>query len=240
MTPIVDEGRSRGSDRRAGILVPPENPTVEPEMVALLGSRMPFHIARLPLTASGDLRERLDGYRAGLDQTLDRFGELALSEVFIACTGAFYTIGPVADEQLCLQLSERHGVSVQTATQVILGMLRGHGATRLLIVSPYPSWLTEAACAYWTAAGFDVIRRAEISGGRPIYSIGAEDVLASLDEVARTADDVDAILVSGTGVPTVAAIEALAPRVAPFILSSNLCGGRWLMGCERTELGGRP
>ena len=227
------------SPRRAGILVPPENPTVEPEMVQLIGSRVPVHTARLPLTVGADLRERLDGYRAGLEPTLDRFGDLSLSAILIACTGAFYGIGPDADERLCHRLSERQGIPVRSATRVILEALGGHDSRRLLIVSPYPSWLTQAAAAYWTAAGLEVVRTVEISEGRPIYSIGAEDVHVRLARVARAADDVDTILVSGTGVPTVAAIQTLAPQVAPIVLSSNLCGGLWLMGAERTEVGGR-
>jgi maleate isomerase len=224
--------------RRVGVLVPPENPTVEPEMARLLGAGTALHVARLPLTVGADLRGRLDGYRAGLGQTLDQFGELPLSAMLIACTGAFYTIGPDADGRLCDELSERRGIPVLTATRAILEWLRGRAVTRLGIVSPYPSWLTEAASAYWTAAGLDVVQAVEISDGRPIYRIGGEDVLAALAAMAREVDDLDAILVSGTGVPTVAAIEALASQVSPALLSSNLCGAAWLIESERIEVGG--
>jgi maleate isomerase len=215
--------------RRVGVIVPPENPTVEPELAGLIGSGTALHVARLPLTPGAGLRGRLEGYRAGLDRTLDQFGELRLSAMLIACTGAFYPLGPAEDERLCRQLSDRHGLPVQTATRAILEALQRLEARRIVIVSPYPSWLTEAARGYWTAAGLDVTRTVEFAGGRSIYSIGAGDVLAGLRDVVAAGDDVDAILVSGTGVPTVAAIQALAAPVAPALLSSNLCGGRWLM-----------
>lgn len=225
--------------RRVGVIVPPENPTVEPEMVSLLAEDTTLHVARLPLSVGADLRGRLEGYRAGLHQTLDQFGGLRLDAMLIACTGAFYTSGPDEDERLCRELSDDHGIPVRTATRAIMDVLRERDCPRVIIVSPYPSWLTEAAQAYWAAAGVEVTKTVEISDGRPIYSLGTDEVRVGLEAAARDPGDADAVLISGTGVPTVAAIRALQPAVAPTLLSSNLCGGWWLTARKQPAVGGR-
>lgn len=214
--------------RRVGVLVPPENPTVEPEMVTLLGPDTAMHVARLSLTRGADLHARLDGYRAGLAPTVQQFGELELAAIFVACTGSFYGIGPEADERLCAALSAEFGTPVRSATRVIADTLRARGCRRIFVVSPYPSWLTEAACSYWAGAGLEVTGIAQVANGRPIYSITASDMLTALEAAAETATAVDAILVTGTGVPTAAAIGALQPKARPILLSSNLCGAWWL------------
>jgi maleate isomerase len=54
---------SRG---RVGVMVPPANPTVEPEMARLLGSRADMHITRFPVRPGLTLAERLEAYNEAL------------------------------------------------------------------------------------------------------------------------------------------------------------------------------
>ena len=55
---------------RVGVLVPPANPTVEPEMHDLLSPRYVVHVARLPYLAGEGLADRLQAYREAAPDTL--------------------------------------------------------------------------------------------------------------------------------------------------------------------------
>ena len=63
-----------------------------------------------------------------------------------------------------------------------------------------------------------------IRGYPSIYAVRPEQVVSAAREIH--VDTVYAILVSGTGVPTLRALDALAAHPAP-VLSSNLCFGWW-------------
>jgi maleate isomerase len=116
------------------------------------------------------------------------------------------------------------GAPVETAAGAILRALEAMDARRIHIVSPYPDWLRDAGVAFWQAAGLEVVGTATVEIGRSdtrgIYELQSADaaaVLANFD-----AHGADAVLVSGTGMPS---LDLLRNRRScqPPMISSNLC-----------------
>src|SRR5262249_2075048 len=95
------------------------------------------------------------------------------------------------------------------------------------LVSPYPPSLTEKSKAYWAEQGFAIGGLVQI-GTRgdtfhPIYTITGAD--AEAGALALADKKLDAIVLLGTGMPTLAAI-ARRPRVGDaVVLSCMLCLG---------------
>jgi maleate isomerase len=90
-------------------------------------------------------------------------------------------------------------------------------------VSPYPEWLSEACVAFWLAQGKTVVDVRSPAGDRSdtrrIYDLGSAQALAEVNALAGTT--LDCIVITGTGMPSLAAIAKA--RMAVPVLSSNLC-----------------
>jgi maleate isomerase len=217
---------------RIGLIVPPANPAVEVEFAELLPEGAALHTARLPVLP-GDLAARLAGYRKAFDLSLDGFGDLAIDAYCLGVTGASYALGHEGDASLCAELGGRKGKPVATGSLAIAAALSTLGVRSIGLVSPYPAWLTEQAARYWRGAGIEVAWIESMGETFRAYEIETAEVEAVLSRVR--AHRCEAIVVSGTGLMTLPALEKLAPASATPILTSNACAVWWV--CRALGLG---
>jgi maleate isomerase len=205
-----------------GIGTPQANPTVEAEMRVLLPPAVAMAAVRLTSTSQNPLF-RLRLYLEGLEETLSQYDTLRPDAFGFACTGSSYLVGAQREAEIVADIGGRFGYPIVTATAAIIWQLNRLGAKRIALASPYPAALADAAEAYWRAAGFDVadVRRIETGSGdtRSIYALGSEDARPAAEALRRT--EVDAVLLSGTGMPSLALIAEAAD--GPPVISSNLC-----------------
>jgi maleate isomerase len=173
----------------------------------------------------GDLQARTDAYADHYPACVKAFGGLKLDAIYIACTGPSYKLGLEGDRALAASLSALAGTPVIHASLAILAALERIGAKRMLLVSPYPAWLTARAEAYWKGAGLELVDVVSLSETFRAYEMSNDEVLVALERLPAIPGV--PVVLTGTGMPTVAAIRAARAQRDTVCLSSNLCGA-WL------------
>ena len=214
-----------GSLIRFGLVVPPANATVEPEIAALMPPGGAIYAARLPGTVKQDtsrgLEGRIEGYVAALPDVVRSFGGMELDVLCLMHTGSSYVVGIDGEARLREALALSGADRAYTAAEATAKTLAALGAERIALVVPYPEWLAESSVAYWTARGFAVIDVAKPRDVVSIYEIPAQAVL---DAIARLDwGKADAIVLTGTGMATLGVLESYAPKSDIPVISANQC-----------------
>jgi maleate isomerase len=213
-----------GSGGIVGIAPPQANPTVEPEMAAM----MPPDVTCLTTRLRGDLgdaRQRFKDYLLNLEDSLRAYGGLKLDALGFACTATTYLLGDSAVAAEFDRLGKLFGFPIVSSAEAIKEALRELSATRIAVFGPYPGWLQQASFDYWSRSDFELVAKGGLDLGTDnttaIYRLTAADVVRAAQEM--DSDEADAIVLTGTGAPTFPAIPELRRRFAKPVLSSNLC-----------------
>ncbi|WP_412077154.1 arylmalonate decarboxylase [Streptomyces xanthophaeus] len=212
---------------RLGLVVPPENPTAEPEFRHFLGSGMNLYTSRFPVLPGAGLREMLETYNAVLPDVLAGFGRLRLDAAVVACSASHYLLSPDGDRKFCAELSDRAGFPVLSSTLATLAACEALGVTGLTLVSPYEPWLTDLSREYWEQAGLTVHQVVPVPAGDHFdpYQVTTEDILERVGQHDLPEDAT--VLFTGTGMFTLDAMDKLGSAPDRVLLSSNLASAWW-------------
>jgi maleate isomerase len=206
-----------------GVLTPQANTTVEPELAIMTPVGTAWVNGRLTSRRS-TIEERLVDYYDALGDSLTQFANAPVQAVAVACTGASYICGASREDALVAGWSRRAGVPVITAARAVCAMLDGLGARRIGLASPYPAGLNRLSEAYWAERGFEVVASVsafrETDAFHPIYSLAGSAATQVVNEVRGSG--VDAVLMLGTGMPTLQPILVANGSDGPPVISCML------------------
>ena len=239
--------REYGRGGLFGLLTPQGNPTAEPEMRILLPSASSVLTARLT-SASPSLEQRLSDYMERVEASVDSFDNVPFDAIGFACTGCSYRMDSEDERQRVGAIAARKGYPVITAAEAMQAALNLLEVRTLALISPYPTWLTQMCREYWERQGWQVRAVLQLPVGNEqtdgIYGLATQTVLAAA--TGFDSRDAQAILLTGTGMPSLRAILTLEQQRSVPVLSANLClawalasvAGRCEPGSESRLYGG--
>jgi maleate cis-trans isomerase len=207
---------------RIGFLVPPGNPTVEPEMTELAPAGVSVHFTRLsasgPAGTHAGQAERNRSQVASLDEATRLMAMVSPRVIVMAHTATSYTLGQDAEAALVRRQEAATGTRFVTAFGCVVEALRSLNVQRIAYATPYDATLTEQGARHLTLHGFDVAGMARLEGVRNIY----EETTARAYLVGRQADrpEAEAVFLSGTGMPTLAILQALEDDLGKPVISA--------------------
>lgn len=212
----------KGWRARIGFLVPPGNPTVEPEMAELAPPGVSVHFTRL--SASGPAgthtgqEARNRSQIESLDEAARLLAMLSPQVIVLAHTATSYTLGRDAEAELTRRQEAATGTRFITAFASVLEALKALNVHRIAYATPYAADLTEQGRAHLVLHGIDVVGVARLQNVRSIY----EETNERAYQVGKQADcpDAEAIFLSGTGMPTLGMLQSLEDDLGKPVFSA--------------------
>jgi maleate isomerase len=207
---------------RLGFLVPPGNPTVETEMIALAPQGVSLHFHRMVARGTGG---SIDGQSERNQMMIDNINSgielLAMVEpnvIVVAHTATSYHLGRGGEADLLARLQRSTGRRVVTAFGSVVAALEGLDVRKLALGTPYSAEVTLQGKAHLEAHGLEIVNFDNLKGVRNIYETTAEDAY----RLARSVDagNAEAVFLSGTGMPTMTVLEMLEQDLEKPVISS--------------------
>ena len=207
---------------RIGFLVPPGNPTCEPEMMRLAPPGVTVHFNRMVASGATGSHEGQDERNrqqlANLDQTIELLALVKPAVIVMGHTASSYTLGPAGEKELVERIQNKTGIPFLTAFGSVLKALERLEVKRVARGAPYAYASMMTGKAYLEAHGVQVPGYGVLENVSNIYDETPERAY----ELGRKVDtpEAQAIFLTGVGMPTIDILQRLEDDAGKPAISS--------------------
>jgi maleate isomerase len=208
-----EDGSMKGWRTRIGFLVPPGNPTVEPEMTELTPPGVSVHFTRMHAEGAAGTHagqeQRNQSQVESIPACVRLLAMVSPSVIVMAHTATSYMLGEVREAALVAEMETIGKTRFITAFGSVMAAFNALGVRRVAYATPYSAEMTAQGKRHLELCGISVVSAGHLDNVRNIYEESSERAYA----IARQVDhpDAEAIFLSGVGMPT---LDALGPLEA--------------------------
>lgn len=185
-----------------GLMVPINNTTMEPEMLAWLPAGSSVTTVKIPRGKGLLTKETLPEYRAAALKLAETFNDAAIDAVAYGCTAAGFISGPAGDAALQADLADVTGKHVVTTARSMVLALQEAGVSDIALVTPYLDSVNTQLKAFLADGGIRVKSFASFYAQNTdeLGRIDAHQVAKLARETMR--DDCEAMFIGCSQLPT--------------------------------------
>jgi maleate isomerase len=212
----------KGWRARIGFLVPPGNPTLEPEMMQLAPEGVSLHFTRMhaegPAGTHTGQEERNRSQVESLPSCVKLLAMVSPNVIAMAHTATSYTLGEMREAELVREMEALSGTRFITAFGSVLAAFSHLGVRRVAYATPYSAEMTARGRAHLETCGLTVVSSGSLPNVRNIYEETSERAYA----IGRQVDRADAVVIflSGVGMPTLEALKPLEEDTGKPVISA--------------------
>lgn len=212
----------KGWRARLGFLIPPGNPTIESEMPEMAPPGVSVHFSRMVAPGEGGTLdgqvERNRSQIEHIDESADLLVKVKPDVMMLAHTASSYTLGRERETELLQRLQTRYRTPVATAFGSVVAALNVLGAKRIALGAPYSEQITLKGKALLEEHGFVVVSHGRLENVTNIFDETPERAY----RLGRSVDTpaVEAVFLSGLGMPTIPILETLEQDLGKPVISA--------------------
>jgi maleate cis-trans isomerase len=194
---------------RIGLIVPINNTTMEPELLARLPRGSTCRAVGIP-RGKGMLKpEDLPAYLAQTTGMARTFAADDIDMVVYGCTAAGFMAGPERDAEVAVEISKVTGKPVVTTASAMTAALAHLGARNIALVTPYLDLVNERLRAFLAASGIgvEVLASFRAQSVTELAAITPAQIAALARAVMR--ESCDSLFIACSQLPTADILEGL-------------------------------
>jgi maleate cis-trans isomerase len=203
-----------------GLMVPINNTTMEPELLAWLPEGSSCRTLRIPRGKSMLTPDTLPEYLAQAAKLAKELKDEHIDLVVYGCTAAGFMAGPARDAQVAAELASITGKRVVTTAGSMSAVLESLGARTIALITPYPDHVNETLKTFLAPSGIQI----EVLSSFRAQTVDELAAITStqIAERARAAmrPGIDAMFIACSQLPTLAIIPDLERELGIPVWSS--------------------
>jgi maleate cis-trans isomerase len=203
-----------------GLMVPANNTTMEPELLAWLPEGSSCRTLRIPRGKATLTPADLPEYLAEAMRLASALRDEDVRVVVYGCTAAGFMAGPARDAEVATELAKITGKRVVTTASSMIAALGHIGARSVTLVTPYLDLVNARLKTFLSESGVrvDALSTFGAQTVDELAAISSEEIAQRVRETVRPG--VDAVFIACSQLPTYAIIADLERELGLPVWSS--------------------